>query len=183
MYTTGFSPEALAIQLIEIAIFVPLILIGLSRAGAWALSRMGSDEEAHFLLMLAVMAVAGAIADLINRPGIVGAFLAGLAVNSAVQDDPARVKLEFFGKSKHGQSLVHPELLCRHRSGDRSGRVCQRRRRPFPPGLGDRREIEELSYHQISAVTALPIGTVLSRLARARKAFGDTWRREMDAVR
>jgi Kef-type K+ transport system membrane component KefB len=99
MYTTGFSPEALAIQLIEIAIFVPLILIGLSRAGAWALSRMGSDEEAHFLLMLAVMAVAGAIADLINLPGIVGAFLAGLAVNSAVHDDPARVKLEFFGNA------------------------------------------------------------------------------------
>ncbi len=99
MYTTGFSPERLAIQLIEIAIFVPLILIGLSRAGAWALSRMGSDEEAHFLLMLAVMAVAGAIADFINLPGIVGAFLAGLAVNSAVQDDPARVKLEFFGKA------------------------------------------------------------------------------------
>src|ERR1700747_1633921 len=99
MYTTGFSPEALAIQRIEIAIFVPLILIGLSRAGAWALSRMGGDEEARFLLMLAVMAVAGAIADLINLPGIVGAFLAGLAINSAVQDDPARGKLEFFGKA------------------------------------------------------------------------------------
>lgn len=99
MYTTGFSPERLAIQLIEIAIFVPLILIGLSRAGAWGLSRMGSNEEAHFLLMLAVMAVAGAIADFINLPGIVGAFLAGLAVNSAVQDDPARIKLEFFGKA------------------------------------------------------------------------------------
>src|SRR5580693_2287738 len=99
MYTTGFSPEALALQLVEIAIFVPLILIGLSRAGAWALSKMGSDEEAHFLLMLGVMAVAGATADLINLRGIVGAFLAGLAVNGAVQDDPARVKLEFFGKA------------------------------------------------------------------------------------
>jgi RNA polymerase sigma-70 factor (ECF subfamily) len=38
------------------------------------------------------------------------------------------------------------------------------------------REIEELSYHQISDITALPIGTVMSRLARARKAFGDAWR-------
>ena len=83
-YATGFSPQGLAIQLIEIAVFVPLILIGLSRAGACALSKMGSDEEAHFLLMLGVMAVAGAIADLINLPGIVGAFLAGLAVNGAV---------------------------------------------------------------------------------------------------
>jgi Kef-type K+ transport system membrane component KefB len=60
---------------------------------------MGSDEEAHFLLMLGVMAVAGAIADLINLPGIVGAFLAGLAVNGAVQNNPARAKLEFFGKA------------------------------------------------------------------------------------
>jgi RNA polymerase sigma factor (sigma-70 family) len=42
------------------------------------------------------------------------------------------------------------------------------------------REIEELSYHQISEITALPIGTVMSRLARARRAFGDAWRREAD---
>jgi Kef-type K+ transport system membrane component KefB len=98
-FTTGFSVGTLAKQLIEIAVFVPLILFGLSRTGAWALSRMGSDEEAHFLLMLAIMAVAGAIADLINLPGIVGAFLAGLAVNGAVQDNPARTKLEFFGKA------------------------------------------------------------------------------------
>jgi RNA polymerase sigma-70 factor (ECF subfamily) len=42
------------------------------------------------------------------------------------------------------------------------------------------REIEELSYHQISDITALPIGSVMSRLARARKAFGDAWRREAD---
>jgi Kef-type K+ transport system membrane component KefB len=99
MYTTGFSPVGLATQLVEIAVFVPLILIGLSRVGAYALSKMGSDEEAHFLLMLGIMAVAGAIADLINLPGIVGAFLAGLAVNGAVQDNPARAKLEFFGKA------------------------------------------------------------------------------------
>jgi Kef-type K+ transport system membrane component KefB len=95
-YTTGFSAEGLASQL---AVFVPPILIGLSRAGAWALSRMGSDEEAHFLLMLGILTVAGAIADLINLPGIVGAFLAGLAVNGAVQDNPARTKLDFFGKA------------------------------------------------------------------------------------
>jgi len=62
-------------------------------------SRIGSDEEAHFLLMLGVMAVAGAIADLINLPGIVGAFLAGLAVNGTMQDSPAKAKLDFFGRA------------------------------------------------------------------------------------
>ena len=99
IYTIGFSPEGLAIQLIEIAVFVPLILIGLSRAGSYTLSKLGSDEEAHFLVMLVIMAVAGAIADKINLPGIVGAFLAGLAVNGAVKENPARAKLEFFGKA------------------------------------------------------------------------------------
>ncbi len=36
-YTTGFSPTGLATQLMEIALFVPLILFGLSRVGAYAL--------------------------------------------------------------------------------------------------------------------------------------------------
>jgi len=34
MYTTGFSPYGLALQIVEVAIFVPLILVGVSRAGA-----------------------------------------------------------------------------------------------------------------------------------------------------
>jgi RNA polymerase sigma factor (sigma-70 family) len=42
------------------------------------------------------------------------------------------------------------------------------------------RELKELSHRQISDITDLPIGTVMSRLAGARKAFGDAWRRETD---
>jgi Kef-type K+ transport system membrane component KefB len=99
MYTTGFSFSGLTIQIAEIAVFVPAILFGLSSAGAWALRKAHNDEEAVFLLMLGVLAIAGAVADLINLPPIVGAFLAGLAVNRAVQDNPARTKLEFFGKA------------------------------------------------------------------------------------
>jgi len=40
------------------------------------------------------------------------------------------------------------------------------------------RELEQLSYRQISDIIALPIGTVMSRLARAPKVFGDAWGRE-----
>ncbi|MFL5286806.1 MAG: cation:proton antiporter [Rhodopila sp.] len=98
-YTTGFSPMGLLVQVLEIIVFVPLILIGLSRAGAFVLSRFQNNEEAFFVTMLGIMALAGLLADMINLPGIVGAFLAGLAVNDAVQEHPTRAKLEFFGKA------------------------------------------------------------------------------------
>ena len=98
-YTTGFSLPGLATQLLEIAVFVPLILFGLSRAGAYVLSKVQNNEDAEFVLMLGIMAVAGVLADFINLPGIVGAFLAGLAVNAAVREHAAKAKLDFFGKA------------------------------------------------------------------------------------
>ncbi|MGA2397988.1 MAG: sigma-70 family RNA polymerase sigma factor [Steroidobacteraceae bacterium] len=49
------------------------------------------------------------------------------------------------------------------------------------------REIEELDYRAIASVTQMPIGTVMSRLARARAALKARWsmrtEEERDAVR
>src|ERR1700722_668611 len=40
------------------------------------------------------------------------------------------------------------------------------------------REIEEMDYREIAAVTNIPIGTVMSRLARARAALKARWANE-----
>jgi RNA polymerase sigma-70 factor (ECF subfamily) len=43
------------------------------------------------------------------------------------------------------------------------------------------REIEDLSYREIAEVTKIPIGTVMSRLARARAMLKEKWMAEEHA--
>jgi len=99
IYTTGFSPTGLAILLTEIVGYILLVLFGLSRLGAYVLKRVENEEDAYFVLMLSIMAIAGVLASAIQLPGIVGAFLAGLAINASAQKAPASLKLDFLSKS------------------------------------------------------------------------------------
>src|SRR5262245_14729763 len=98
-FQSGFSTFSLSRQILEIAAFIPLILFGVGRVGAWVLDQVRDSEDSFFVVMLAIVAVAGSLADLINLPPIVGAFLAGLAVNEATRDHPAKDKLGFFANS------------------------------------------------------------------------------------
>jgi Kef-type K+ transport system membrane component KefB len=99
LYASGFSIAGTAIQVIEIVVFIPFVLLGLGRAGAWLLRRVENDEETYFTLMFGILAVTALLAEWIKLPGIVGTFLAGLAVNASVKDKPAKGKLEFLGNS------------------------------------------------------------------------------------
>jgi Kef-type K+ transport system membrane component KefB len=99
IFTTGFSPSGLALLLAEITGYILLVLFNLSRLGAYVLSRVKDEEDAYFVVMLSIMAIAGVLADAIQLPGIVGAFLAGLAINASAREAPASAKLQFLGKS------------------------------------------------------------------------------------
>lgn len=129
-YANGFSVSVLGVQLLEIAIFIPLMLFGLSRLGGLLLALVQADEGAYFVVMFTILAIAGVLADVINLPGIVGAFLAGLALNAAVKDEPAKEKFELLGRSLlipiffivTGFLINPPEFL--HSLIDNFGLVC-----------------------------------------------------------
>jgi RNA polymerase sigma-70 factor (ECF subfamily) len=66
-----------------------------------------------------------------------------------------------------------PEVaLLRRREAETIRAVVENLPEPFRETLV-LRELEELSYKEIAALTAAPIGTVMSRLARARQMLSD----------
>ena len=98
-YQRGFSVSVLLIQLVEIIGFVLLVLFGISRVAAYALKKVEDHEDMYFILLFGIMAVAAALASLVQLPGIVGAFLSGLAINAAAQGKPASEKLGFIANA------------------------------------------------------------------------------------
>jgi len=64
------------------------------------------------------------------------------------------------------------EALIRRKDAEAIRAVIENLPEPFRETLV-LRELEELSYKEIAALTATPIGTVMSRLARARQMLAD----------
>jgi Kef-type K+ transport system membrane component KefB len=95
IHVSGFAPGPFAIQLLELAIYVPAVVLGLGWIAQRLFARKPS-KEGQFALMLFLVAVA---AEAIHLEGIIGAFLAGLAVNTATRDSEAKHELEFIGNT------------------------------------------------------------------------------------
>ncbi len=95
IHTSGFSPGSLVKQIVELAVYVPLVVVGLAAFGKWLFRRKGDTEEYQVGFTLIVIALAGVGAELINLEAIIGAFLAGLAVNRAIKKSEAKDQLEF----------------------------------------------------------------------------------------
>ena len=54
---------------------------------------------------------------------------------------------------------------------------------PDPEAVLVLREMEDLSYREIAQITGSPIGTVMSRLARARGMLKERWLSDVEGVR
>jgi Kef-type K+ transport system membrane component KefB len=96
IHVSGFAPETFAVQVLQLAVYVPAVVLGLGWV-AQALFARKPPKEGQFALMLCLVAVAAVAAEAIHLEGIIGAFLAGLAVNTAARDSEAKHELEFIG--------------------------------------------------------------------------------------
>src|SRR5436190_528070 len=92
----GFGLLTFAMQVLELGIYVPAVLFGLGWLSQ-KLFALKPPKEAQFALMLLLVAIAAVAAEAIHLEGIIGAFLAGLAVNTATRNSEAKHELEFIG--------------------------------------------------------------------------------------
>jgi Kef-type K+ transport system membrane component KefB len=99
IHTSGFSATLFAIQILELMAFLPLVLFGLRALGPWLIERVGGSKERQVTLILLIIALAGFAAEAINLEPIIGAFLAGLAINRAVSHSDAKEQVEFLGNT------------------------------------------------------------------------------------
>lgn len=98
-HLTGFSPLTLAIQVGELVAFVLFMIAFVGPMARRLFERLGKSEELSFALMLGIVAMGASVAEALHIEGILGAFLAGLAVNEAVRDSAAKEKIEFLGNT------------------------------------------------------------------------------------
>jgi Kef-type K+ transport system membrane component KefB len=97
IHSSGFSTAVLAVQIGELVAYVPVVFVGLSAFGRWLIERVGDSKESQATLVLLIIALAGFGAEAIHLESIIGAFLAGLAVNRALSQGKAKEQLEFLG--------------------------------------------------------------------------------------
>jgi Kef-type K+ transport system membrane component KefB len=97
IHSSGFSASTFAIQIAELIVYVVALTAVLSTVGRWLVERMGDSKDRQVILILLIIAVAGFGAEMINLEPIIGAFLAGLAINRALNRREAKEQLEFLG--------------------------------------------------------------------------------------
>ncbi|NET40451.1 cation:proton antiporter [Okeania sp. SIO2B3] len=94
-----FSVFSLIIQLGELAIYAVVVLFGFKWLGEQYFRRTGDEEGNQFLFIMLVVFIASVEAQIIHVDIIVGAFLAGIAVNEVVGNGPVKEKVEFIGST------------------------------------------------------------------------------------
>jgi Kef-type K+ transport system membrane component KefB len=177
VHEAGFSLQSLSVQLGELAVYVPLVLFGLSWVAGKLLERYGDTQEGRVTVLFLVIAVAAQLAEVIHLEGIIGAFLTGVAVKRAVRVAEVETHLDVMSKAffipafflttgflidfrKFGQTVVDYPLLV---AGIVGGLVAAKyfaawlAGRIFGYDLAERRLMWGLTTPQVAATLAAAV--------------------------
>lgn len=94
-----FSATSIIVQLAALGIYTAIVLFGLDWAGKEYFRRTGNEESNQFLFVMLAVFLVSVGSQIINVDQIVGAFLAGLAVNDVIGHSPVEEKVEFVGST------------------------------------------------------------------------------------
>lgn len=94
-----FSASSLLVQFGSLAIYTVAVLFGIRWVGRDYFQRTGDEESNQFLFVLLAVFLASVGAQAINIDKIIGAFLAGLAINDVMGRGPVQEKIEFVGST------------------------------------------------------------------------------------
>lgn len=98
VHSSGSFSGLLLIRLLTtLGLYSAVVLLGFDWAGRQVFRRTGDQDGSQFLFVLLAVFSAVIVAELLQIEQIVGAFLAGLAVNDVVGRGPVAEKIEFVG--------------------------------------------------------------------------------------
>lgn len=97
IFTVGMSWSILAVRFVGMAIYLPSVLFGAKLLAKKYFSWMEKNDDNKTIMMLFIMTLAAAGAEIIHLEGIVGAFVGGLAVNEIIRTGRVKQKLETLG--------------------------------------------------------------------------------------
>lgn len=97
----GTLDQSFWIQLgISLVIFSAIMFLVIPRIAKWFFNKLESEKHAHYIFVLAVVFFAAFLAEVAGVESIIGAFVAGLALNPLIPQSSALMnRIEFIGNS------------------------------------------------------------------------------------
>ena len=96
----GLTADFWVRLVISLTIFIAIMFLAVPRLAKWFFTHMEKEKHAHYIFVLAVVFLAAFLAELAGVEDIIGAFLAGLALNRLIPHSSALMnRIEFMGNS------------------------------------------------------------------------------------
>ncbi len=85
---------------VSLAIFSAIMFLIIPRIAKWFFSKLESEKHSHYIFVLSIVFLAAFLAEVAGVEPIIGAFMAGLALNKLIPHSSALMnRIEFIGNS------------------------------------------------------------------------------------